>query len=132
MDPSTILLAALAALLASLVLAGVFISRKRAWQGILLGLAPIALMEVLLWMSLRPRVESCIEAACAAAGLGPGCQIDTFACTEWTGFAALFFLIAGMLDLLIYLAAAAVMVLASSRRRRVSDGSGGSAMDQRA
>lgn len=132
MDPSAILLAALAALLASLALAGVFISRKRAWQGLLLGLAPIAIMEIMLWLSLRPRVESCIEAACAAAGLAPGCQVDTFACTEWTGLAALFFLIAGMVDLLIYLAAAAIMVLAFSRRRKGSADGGGSTMDQRA
>lgn len=132
MDPSTILLAALAALVPSLALAGVFISRGRAWQGLLLGLAPIAIMEIMLWLSLRPRVEACIEAACAAAGLGAGCQVDTFACTEWTGLAALFFLIAGMVDLLIYLTAAAIMVLVFSRRRRASADSGGSTMDQRA
>ena len=116
MDPSAILLAALGTLVASLLLAGLLFSRGRIWQGLSLGLLPIAAMELLLWMSLRPKVSSCINSACAAAGLGPGCEIDTFACTEWTGIAALLFIVIGLVDTVVFLGTAALMALAFSRR----------------
>ena len=116
MDPSAILLAALATLVSSIVVAGLLFSRGRIWQGFALGLLPIAAMELLLWMSLRPKVSSCINSACAAAGLGPGCEIDTFACTEWTGIAALLFIVIGLVDTVVFLGTAALMALAFSRR----------------
>ena len=109
-------LIALSVLALSLALAGLFIWRSRALLGTILGLLPVAVMELAFRWSIDACVRWCIDSACASAGLPAGCEIAEFGCTEGSGMAFFLFVAAGIADLALYLVGVAAISVIRSRR----------------
>jgi hypothetical protein len=121
---TNIALIALGVLAVSLVIAGALIARRKAWLGALLGLLPIALMEVGFWLAMNASIKQCIDRACASAGLPPGCEIAQFGCTEWSGLSYFLFIVAGIADVFLYLLGVIAIAIVYSRRRATTGGPG--------
>jgi len=103
----------------SLPIAWVFIRRKKTALGLVLGLLPIAIMEVILHGSLQFRIHRCLEGACLSRGLPADCGLTEFGCTEWSGLAVFMFWAAGLLALVLYAIGAAIL---AARARRSASG----------
>ena len=111
------LLVALAVLALSLGIAGVLIRRSNIGLGVVLGLLPIVVMEAVMHWSLDASIAACIDRACIAAGLEPGCRIAEFGCTEWSGIGRVIFWAAGFADALLFAMGVVVIGLVRSRGR---------------
>jgi ABC-type antimicrobial peptide transport system permease subunit len=107
----------LGVLVLSIAIAGAFIKRNRSFVGILVGLLPIAAMEICFQWFLYASVQDCIDRACASAGLPPGCDIAEFGCTEWSGLAVFMFYAAGFIAVVLYLLVVIVWAVVPARRR---------------
>ncbi|HMK07740.1 MAG TPA: hypothetical protein VK449_01795 [Anaerolineales bacterium] len=101
----------LGVLAASVGLAAIFIRRSRAALGILVGLLPLAALQLISRWSISASVAACVNRACASAGLPPGCNMAAFGCTEWSGLSLALFSIAGIAQLVLY-AVCVVILLA--------------------
>ncbi len=88
----------------SLLLAWSLIRRRKALQGVILGLAPIAVMEAIMQGALQLRIQRCLERACVAKGLPAECGLTEFGCTEWSIPSAIFLGGAGLVALTVSLA----------------------------
>jgi hypothetical protein len=108
----------LAILLALLVL-----RRGRPWLGFVAGLGVILAVQAVVQVRTRMEVMACAERACRLIADPAACQAVSFGCYEWTGLAALFYLIAAGVDVVL-LAAACAIASAVLRRRRASAASG--------
>lgn len=115
MIPTTLITLVVLAL--SLVIAGFFIRKSEVGLGVVLGLLPIVVMAAVMQWSLDASIAACIDRACIAAGLEPGCAIAEFGCTEWSGIGRIMFWAAGFADALLFAVGVVVMGLVRSRRR---------------
>jgi hypothetical protein len=113
-----IALTSLLATALAILIAYLFIRRSRVFLGLLLGILPIGLMEVLYHWRLEISLRKCIDSACAAAGLPPGCEMAAFGCTEWSGLTVFVFYLAGLLSLAIYIIGAGAMAILHSASKR--------------
>jgi hypothetical protein len=101
---------------ASLLVAWSLIRRRKTGLGLLLGLAPIALMEALLHGSLQIQIHRCLEEACLVRGLPANCDYMEFGCTEWGGLATFMYWAAGLAALVVYAIGAVILTVAAGRR----------------
>jgi hypothetical protein len=108
----------LGVLVISLAIAGVFIARSRPWHGVVLGLLPLGAMELVARWATDAGLRSCIDSACAAAGLPPGCEIARFGCTEGSGLGMFLFIVAGVVALGLYVVGTVIMTWAFRRWRQ--------------
>lgn len=93
-----------AVLVLSLAIAIVLIRRGETLLGVVLGLVPIGLMELIAQGMIQSDIQNCLERVCASAGLPPGCHAAEFGCTEWSGLSIAIFWITGLLAVVLYLA----------------------------
>jgi hypothetical protein len=100
----------------SLLIAWVLIGRKKTMLGVILGLVPIAIMEVIFHGTLHIRIQRCLESACLSKGLPANCGLTEFGCTEWSGTAVFMFWAAGLVALVLY--AMGATILAAKARRK--------------
>lgn len=92
--------------------------RGRRWLGAMAGFGLIAGAQAFLQVRLQLEVQACLERACRLIADPAACDAARFGCREWTGLAALAYLIAGVLDALILLAALGAAWLVARRRLR--------------
>ena len=104
-------LVALAALTLSFVVARYFANRGNAAFGVVLGILPLAIMVIVLNWSVDYSIQSCLNSACASAGLPPGCTIAEFGCTEWSDLSRLLIYAAGAVSLVLYALGVGIMVI---------------------
>jgi hypothetical protein len=112
----------LSVLIISLVIAFLFMTRRKALLGIMLGLLPIAIMEIAYNVSLSLSIQRCLASACASSGLPPGCTVGDFGCNEWSGLARALFLIAGLLCLILYAVIVAIVAYLVMRKQHKAAG----------
>ena len=103
----------------SLLLAWGMIRRKKTVLGVILGLAPIAIMEAIFHGTLQIRIHRCLESACLSKGLPADCDLTEFGCTEWSGLAVFMFWAAGLVALMMYAIGAAILVAKARRKSPV-------------
>ena len=103
----------------SLLLAWSLIHRKKAVLGVILGLAPIAMMEAIFHGTLQIRIHRCLESACLSKGLPADCGPTEFGCTEWSGLAVFMFWAAGLVALVLYAIGAAILAAKARRESPV-------------
>jgi hypothetical protein len=103
----------------AILLALLLLRRGRAWLGLVVGLAVILAVQAVVQVRLWREVQTCVERACRLIPDPAACQAVSFGCHEWTGLAALFYLIAAGIDL-VALAVACAIAMALRHRRRGS------------
>lgn len=91
--------------------------RGHAWLGLAAGVGVILAVQVLLQWRLQAEVNACVARACAPFDDEMACAAASFGCHEWTGLAALAYLVAAGLDLILLAAALAAAYLLARRRR---------------
>jgi hypothetical protein len=82
------------------------------------GFGVIAGAQAFLQVRLQLEVQACLERACRLIDDPAACHAVSFGCQEWTGLAALAYLIAGVLDSIILLAALGAAWLVARTRSR--------------
>ena len=92
------LLFSLGVLVFSIGIAIVCMRRGKTALGILLGLLVIAAAEVYLQVALQASIQNCIDRACEAIGLPPGCSETEFGCGEWSGLSVFIYWVAGFVE----------------------------------
>ena len=107
----------------ALLVALVLLRRGRPWLGFLAGIGVVLAAQVLLQVRLRWEVEACVGRACRLIADSAACQAASFGCHEWTGLAALFYLIAAVIDIVLLGIGCGVAAIIL-RKRRVSVTSG--------
>jgi hypothetical protein len=103
----------------AVLLALLLVRRERAWLGFFVGTGVILAAQIILQVRLRGQVQACVERACRPITDPAACQAASFGCHEWTGLAALFYLIAAAIDLVL-VGVACVIAALILRKRRVS------------
>jgi len=108
----------------ALLVALVLLRRGRPWLGLIAGLGLILAVQVFLQVRLRWDVEACVGRACQLITDPAACQAASFGCHEWTGLAALFYLVAAAIDVVL-LGAGCVIAAFILRKRRASASAAG-------
>jgi len=106
----------------SLLLAWSLIRRRKTLQGLILGLAPIAIMEAIVQGALQFRIQRCLEEACLAKGLPADCGVIDFGCTEWSIPSALMLWGVGLAALVLYAIGAVILTLRARGRPPAAGG----------
>lgn len=104
-----------------LVLAQLLSNRRQTWIAVLIGFVAIGVYQVYLHRSLDASIQSCIERACAAAGLPPDCLEAEFGCTEWSGLSVFLFYVAGIVQSIIFAVGVGIIAFLAARKRRRDD-----------
>jgi len=110
-----ILLLSLVVLTISLVIAGSFMARSKAWLGIFLGVLPIPLMVFLGRWSIQRSIERCIQDACASSTMSPECNFAKFGCTEWPSLGLALLNVSGIALLVLYIIGVIIIAVVQSR-----------------
>jgi hypothetical protein len=92
-------------------------------MGGVLGLLPIAIMEIAYYVSLSLSIQRCPASACASSGLPPGYTVGEFGCNEWSGPARFMFFASGMIALLYAIIAGIMAYLVTRKERKAAAGS---------
>jgi hypothetical protein len=101
----------------AILLALLLLRRGRAWLGFVVGLAVILAVQAVEQVRLWREVENCVERACRLISDPAACQAASFGCHEWTGLAALFYLVAAGIDVVALVVVFAIAAALRHRRR---------------
>jgi hypothetical protein len=116
MPMNRFLLVSLAVVCVCLFLAFLLIKRRKTFFAVLIGLVIIGVFQGYLHYSLDSSIQTCIDRACASAGLPPGCPEAEFGCTEWSGLSVFLFYIVGIAQAVIFIVGAGIMALLAARK----------------
>jgi len=102
----------------SLTLAFLLLRRGHPWWSVIAGIGVIVAAQAFLQGRLQVDIRACMERACRFIDDPAACEAATFGCNEWTGLASLAYLVAGVLDVLLFLVGYAVARFMARKRPR--------------
>jgi hypothetical protein len=102
----------------SLTISGFLIARSKSKLGIILGLVPIIILELLLQIPHIIRNQQCINAHCSLYNLPPGCTYGRESCGEEFGLGIFIFLVVGFIELFLFVIGVVIQYVILSRRKK--------------
>jgi hypothetical protein len=101
----------------SLLIAGLALRKTDVLLALVLGLLPLLIMQVAFRWSTNAGIQTCMQSACASAGLPADCNVAEFGCSEWSGLNLAMYTIAGVAQLILFSIGFGVMLIIHARRR---------------